>query len=89
MVHADCDEEYAKQLTAEHKVAEGTGVKRRLVWKPKTSHADNHYLDCRVYAACGADIRGIRRFEASQEAERETVKPPATKEKKHSWINGY
>ena len=36
MVHADCDLEYAKQLTAEHKVAEGSGQRRRLVWRPKS-----------------------------------------------------
>ena len=30
MVHADCDLEYAKQLTAEHKVAEGSGQKAAI-----------------------------------------------------------
>lgn len=89
MVHADCDEEYAKQLTAEHKVAEGTGVNRRLVWKPKTSHADNHYLDCRVYATCGADVCGIRLINIPQEQEQESAPSPAPTSNKKSWIKGY
>lgn len=60
MVHSGCDEEYAKQLTNEHKVAEGSGYRRKLVWRPKYSHADNHYLDCRVYASCAADLCGVQ-----------------------------
>ena len=26
----------------------------------KTSHADNHYLDCEVYAMAAADVLGVR-----------------------------
>lgn len=90
MVHADCDVEYAEQLTAEHKVAEGKGTKRRLVWVPKTSHADNHYLDARVYASAAADMQGVRMLSA------EVTPPPLTqstpernKKKYNSWANGY
>ena len=29
-------------------------------WVPKTTHADNHYLDAEVYALAAADILGVR-----------------------------
>lgn len=89
MVHAECDIEYARQLTAEHKVAEGTGARRRLIWKQKTTHADNHYLDCRVYATAAADIRGVRTL-SIQAAEEEPEPTPQTKPKaKGGWLSGY
>lgn len=89
MVHADCDLEYAKQLTAEHKVAEGTGARRRLVWQTKTSHADNHYLDCRVYATAAADVRGMRLLTGAAAAPPAEEKPKQKKEKRGGWLNGY
>jgi len=61
MVYQGCDREYAEQVTAEHKVNEkGAGGRVVQVWRQKTSHADNHYLDCEVYAMCAADILGVR-----------------------------
>ena len=61
MVYKECDLEYAEQVTAEHKVNVRTGNgKKKLAWIPKTSHADNHYLDCEVYAMAAADIMGVR-----------------------------
>ncbi|MDO5391018.1 MAG: phage terminase large subunit family protein [Eubacteriales bacterium] len=60
MVHSDCDFEYAKQVTAEHRVLEKSNGKPKLVWKPKHHHADNHYLDAEVYAFAAADICGVR-----------------------------
>ena len=87
MVHADCDMEYAEQVTAEHKVAEGTGAKRRLVWKPKTSHADNHYLDARVYASAAADVCHVRMLDSiPQTADNDT---PSEAVQNNDWINGY
>ena len=61
MVYKNCDMEYATQVTAEHKVnvKNGKGVVKQE-WRPKTAHADNHYLDCEVYALCAADILGVR-----------------------------
>ena len=61
MVYHGCDMEYATQVTAEHKinVKNGRGATKQK-WCPKTSHADNHYLDCEVYAICAADIVGVR-----------------------------
>lgn len=60
MVHADCDREYARQVTAEHKINIRSGGKVIQHWVPKTEHADNHYLDCNVYALAAADIMGVR-----------------------------
>ena len=57
MVHAACDEDYARQVTAEHRIATREGV---LKWVPKTSRADNHYLDAEVYAFAAADAMGLR-----------------------------
>ena len=61
MVYQGCDEEYARQVTSEQKVniKNGRGQVKQQ-WKPKTSHADNHYLDCEVYALCAADVLEIR-----------------------------
>lgn len=61
MVYQGCDKEYAKQVTAEHKVMEksANGTKRTH-WIPKHSHAANHYLDCEVYAMAAAEILGVR-----------------------------
>lgn len=85
MVHKDCDLEYAQQLTAEHKIAEGTGRKRKLVWRTKMSHGDNHYLDCRVYASCAADMKGVRSFDMMKE-EPEAVSQHKTEQKQSSWL---
>lgn len=61
MVYKGCDAEYAKQVTAEHKVWEkAANGSRRLKWVLKTSHADNHYLDCEVYAMAAAELMGVR-----------------------------
>lgn len=60
MVYQGCDEEYADQVTAEHKVMVKNGQKTQMVWVKKTSHADNHYLDAEIYAMAAADTLGIR-----------------------------
>lgn len=60
MVYKDCDLDYAQQITSEHKVKIKKGGREIEVWKTKTAHADNHYLDCEVYACTAADILGIR-----------------------------
>lgn len=63
MVYAGCDQEYAEQVTAEHKVNEKTqGGRITQKWVLKTAHRDNHYLDCEVYAICAADILGARQL---------------------------
>ena len=60
MVYQGCDFVYCQQVTAEQKVSEKKGGVLKQVWKPKASHADNHYLDCEVYSLAAADINGVR-----------------------------
>lgn len=60
MVYHGCDREYAEQVTAEHKVNVKSGSRTVQQWVVKSSHADNHYLDCEVYAMCAADMLGAR-----------------------------
>lgn len=86
MVYKDCDEEYAKQVTSEHKVSTRVGNgKKVLKWEPKYSHADNHYLDCEVYALAAAEIRGVRNLHLEAEPERQQPKQPE-KSAEESWI---
>ena len=67
MVYNDCDYEYATQVTNEHKVNVKSGGQVRQIWKPKYSHADNHYLDTEVYAMAAADIMGVRTLHLGNE----------------------
>ncbi|WP_449602447.1 phage terminase large subunit family protein [Paenibacillus sp. Marseille-Q9583] len=87
-VYEGCDEEYAEQVTAEQKVKERQRGREVEVWRPKTAHADNHYLDCEVYAAFAADCLGIRYMRYEQPIE--PSKPPEDKpvENKKSWLQG-
>ena len=63
MVYAGCDRTYADQVTAEHKINVKTAGGRTVQsWVLKTSHGDNHFLDCEVYAMCAADMIGARTF---------------------------
>lgn len=75
MVYQGCDLEYAQQVTAEHKVTQRTGSREVQRWVLKTSHGDNHYLDCEVYAAAAADVLGVRTL--FLEEERPTEQAPA------------
>lgn len=59
-VYDGCDLDYADQITSEQKVTIKRGSKEVEVWQLKSAHADNHYLDCEVYAAFAADRLGIR-----------------------------
>lgn len=72
MVHAGCDLDYAEQVTSEHKVTErATNGKQITIWKPKRSHAANHYLDAEVYAFAAADIMGVRQLFLQDEEDAE------------------
>lgn len=70
MVYEGCDQEYAEQVTAEHKVNVKSGSRTIQKWVPKHSHIDNHYLDCEVYSLAAADILGVRMLHLQVEAER-------------------
>ena len=94
MVYSGCDREYAEQVTAEHKVmVRGKNKAAKYEWRIKSSHADNHYLDCEVYAACAADLCGVRTLylqdkdaEAAEEAEKERTAPADAPAQESSWI---
>lgn len=86
MVYRGCDDEYAKQVTAEHKVyvKSGKGA-RKLRWVQKHSHAANHYLDCEVYSMVAAEMLGVRtmHLQGQQPKKREGPEPYAPEE---DWI---
>lgn len=76
MVFDGIDGEYAKQVTAEHKVnVRGNNGKSRQQWTPKTTHADNHYLDAEVYAMVAADMLGARNWHL-ENYKCDEVRPP-------------
>lgn len=86
MVHAGTELEYARQVTAEHKINIRSGGKVVQKWVPKTQHIDNHYLDCEVYALAAADILGVRTLHLmDQEEQRPANQEPETPEE--NWIN--
>ena len=78
MVHKDIPIEYARQVTAEHKVNIRSGGRVIQHWVPKTQHIDNHYLDCAVYSMAAADIMGVRSLHLEAEAD-ETRHPEEQK----------
>lgn len=87
MVHESCDMDYAEQVTAEHKVNVKVGAKTVQRWKLKHSHADNHYLDCEVYALAAADIMGVRSMHLNDAGDEVEVKRQgAAMTDEESWI---
>lgn len=90
MVYAGCDREYAEQVTAEHKVNVKMGNgKVKQEWQLKTSHADNHYLDCEVYALAAADALGVRSLYLNDVKEEPQVKQEKQYAPEESWISQY
>ncbi|MCD7862856.1 MAG: phage terminase large subunit family protein [Lachnospiraceae bacterium] len=91
MVYDGCDEEYANQVTAEHKVNHKSGGTVRQIWVPKHSYADNHYLDCEVYAMAAADMLGVRTLHLldQKEALKERVNKEAEETAEEQWIKKY
>lgn len=74
MVYKGCDDEYARQVTAEHKVyVKGGNGSRKLRWVLKHSHADNHYLDCEVYSMVAAEMLGVRTMHLQADAQERKV----------------
>lgn len=89
MVYQGCDREYAEQVTAEHKVNVKMGNgKVKQEWQLKTSHGDNHYLDCEVYNLAAADIMGVRSLHLAEVQEEETPKKQEEQyTPEESWIS--
>lgn len=85
MVHSDCDEDYACQVTSEQKVIERVNGKLKEHWVPKKQKIDNHYLDAEVYAMAAADIRGVRSLYL-QNVQEEKKPKPRKKSEEEQWI---
>lgn len=92
MVFDGIDLEYCTQVTSEHKITEkGGGGKLRTRWVQKTSHADNHYLDCEVYGMAAADILGVRSLFLQDNnhapvARDPVVNSPPQRQEENQWI---
>ncbi|KAI4444659.1 hypothetical protein C824_001093 [Schaedlerella arabinosiphila] len=88
MVYASCDREYAEQVTAEHKVNEKVGTKTIQRWRQKRSHADNHFLDCEVYALAAADMMGVRsmHLDTAEEPAEAKKSREETQSEEEAWI---
>lgn len=86
MVYAGCDEEYAVQVTNEHKVNVKTqnGATKKK-WIPKTSRPNNHYLDAEVYCFAAADMMGVRTLHL-QEEDNEPEEQEYNKKEEQEWI---
>ncbi|RNB72207.1 phage terminase large subunit family protein [Brevibacillus panacihumi] len=87
-VYENCDREFAEQITAEHKVTIKRGGKEIDVWQLKTSGADNHYLDCEVYAAFAADRLGIRYARYEEPVAVQEQAAPDQVKKPNNWLGG-
>lgn len=86
MVFQGIDEDYALQITAEHRinVKQANGPPKQ-VWVKKSARRDNHYLDAEVYAMTAADIRGARGWHMEKyEEAAQTKKQPLSQEEQ--WI---
>lgn len=88
MVYSGCDQEYAEQVTAEHKVNMKSGNRTIQKWVPKRSHIDNHYLDTEVYDMAAADILGVRTIHLEEEAQPQEQKQQEQEQyaPEESWI---
>jgi len=53
------DEDYFRQITAEHLVEEAFRGRMRRIWKRVSNTRDNHLLDCRVYNLAVAEYLGL------------------------------
>ena len=94
MVYKDIDLEYCEQVTAEQKnLVRNSKGQEEYRWEPKTSHADNHYLDAEVYAMTAADIMGVRTLhlqEKVQEPKEEAAEQQNQSEQfnENGWLSG-
>lgn len=78
---AEADDEWFKQITAEHMVDEQTNTGHvKKVWKVLAGR-ENHWLDCRVYARAAAALAGMdragRRARTGAKAQKTSTPAPA------------
>lgn len=89
MVYKGIDDDYAEQVTAEHKINEKRSGRTVSIWVKKTSHADNHYLDCEVYDFAMADVLGVRTLHLlQQESPVEDNVNSDAEEFNNDWLDG-
>lgn len=87
MVYQGCDEEYARQVTSEHKVFEkAKNGSRTMVWVLKHSHGANHFLDTEVYAMAAAEIRGVRHLHLMPDLASANSGSTEATSREESWI---
>ena len=86
MVYKGCDLEYARQVTAEHKINVRSNGRVLQKWVPKTQHIDNHFLDCSVYALAAADIMGVRSMHLAEEEPEPKPQQQQQYAPEESWI---
>ena len=90
MVFHDIDDDYAAQVTAEHKVkVKNKNGSYQVKWVKKGTHRDNHYLDAEVYAMAAADIIGARTWhlETYGDQEIKTQQSSLNKKASEEWIH--
>lgn len=59
---AAIDDDYARQMSSEHKVLIRKGRTHVPTWKLISEHSPNHYWDCEVYQIALADIVRVESF---------------------------
>lgn len=89
MTFKGIDDDYAGQVTAEHKVNEKRSGRVVQIWKPKTSHIDNHYLDCEVYSFAIADLLGVRTLHLRAEEEEQPREEDKIMDKETQYNNDW
>ncbi len=83
MVHAECDQDYANQVTAEKLDVIDVNGREVKTWVKKSSHAANHYLDAEVYCFCAADLLQVRFLDDDESEEPTQEQEPQSK---NNWV---
>lgn len=66
------DEQYMRQMTAEHRVAKKLRGGIRHVWEMRPGRRDNHFLDCEVGCQAVAEVEGAKRIGVAPEPDHDT-----------------
>lgn len=69
LVYEGIEDDYVKQMCAEHKVQERNRQNRttKIVWKKKTWSRPNHFWDCEVLNCAAADMLKVQLLRPGQE----------------------
>lgn len=88
-LHINPSDDYCRQISGEHKVILRDRRTGRATeeWRPITSHAPTHYLDCEVYAAAAAEM--LRVFAWREDAAPAVHRPQQSAQTASSgWVGG-